>query len=141
MRKAATFSSRAAAVPRCCLGGPGNDTLRGGSGPTIMISGSGSQFPAGGRRRHGPRWRDDGLRQQLRGTPGPVEHLEFRRQLCRRHVGELLADSTYPLDADTVFSNDAVDSLVGGSGTDLFFQALGDNLRDLRSGESVIPIS
>ncbi len=126
--------------PTLLLGGPGNDTLRGGSGPTIMISGSGANsllagagdtVLVGGTTAYD---NNSAALQDLLSTWSSAASYAAR-------VGELMADSTYPLDADTVFSNDAVDSLVGGSGTDLFFQALGDNLRDLRSGESVIPIS
>ena len=52
-----------------------------------------------------------------------------------------MSDPTYPLDTQTVFNDNVVDALFGGSGMDLFFQSLGDNLRNTRPGETVVAVN
>ena len=123
--------------PTLLIGGSGKDTLWGGTGPTIMIGGSGAATLTAGSGDAvliGGTTAYDGnapaLMTLLNTWSSPASYAT--------RVSDLMSDPLYPLDTETVFDNDTVDSLFGGSGMDLFFESLGDNLRNTRSGETVI---
>jgi hypothetical protein len=126
--------------PTLLMGGTGKDTLWGGSGRTIMIGGSGASTLVGGT----------GDAVLIGGTTAYDNNALALQALLSTwsssgsyatRVGELTSDPTYPLNANTVFGDNVVDALFGGSGTDFFFQSPSDNLQNTRSGETVIAVS
>jgi hypothetical protein len=123
--------------PTLLIGGSGRNTLWGGSGRTIAIGGSARTTISGG----------SGDAVLIGGTTAYDANAAALKSLLdawnssagySARVSDLMSDPLHPLDAETVFNNNAVDSLFGGSGMDLFFESLGDNLRNTRSGETVI---
>jgi len=104
------------------IGGSGASTLVGGTGDAVLIGGTTA-------------YDNNALAlQALLSTWSSSGSYATR-------VGELTSDPTYPLNANTVFGDNVVDALFGGSGTDFFFQSPSDNLQNTRSGETVIAVS
>jgi hypothetical protein len=125
--------------PTLLIGGSGKDTLWGGNGRTIMIGGSGAASMVAG----------SGDAVLIGGTTAYDANAAALMALLNTwsssasysiRVSQLMSDPIYPLNASTVYNNNAVDSLFGGSGMDFFFQSPLDNLRNTRSGETVISV-
>ena len=125
--------------PTLLVGGPGKDTLWGGTGPTIMIGGSGATSMLGG----------SGDAILVGGTTAYDANDTALKALLAiwssgdtytDRVAAITSDVNYPLNATTVYNNQAVDSLFGGSGMDLFFSSPSDNLTNTRPGEAVIAV-
>ena len=123
------------------LGNAGNDTLSGGNGRDILIGGHGMDALLGGN--------DDDILIAGRTTSDTLftklgdlrtEWVSARSYATRTtHLRTGVGASVALLKAKVTVFNEpgAVDTLTGGSGTDWYFRALDDVIRDLLAAESV----
>ena len=126
--------------PTLLIGGTGINTLLGGNGPTIMIGGGGVDTQVAGTGDAiliGGATVYDANAVALQA----LLNIWSSSASYATRVSQLTSDPTYPLNANTVLDDKAVDSLLGGSGMDLFFQSPGDILQNTRSGETVIAVN
>jgi Ca2+-binding RTX toxin-like protein len=125
--------------PTLLMGGSGKDTLWGGTGRTIMIGGSGvssliggtgDAIMIGGKTDYDTN--DLALQSLLTIWGSPVNNYATR-------VSQITStNAAYPLNASTVINERVVDHLLGGAGTDFFFQLPGDLIQNSRPGETVL---
>jgi surface-anchored protein len=156
--------SDAVTLPAVLFGGAGTNLLVGGGGPSILVGGNSTDVLTGGLGRSiliGGGGRDllvargdavliggttdyDGnltaldavLAEWASGDSYPTRVSDLLGPGAGGSSGGL--NGPYDLDPTTVHDDGAPDTLVGGSGFDLFFLSLGDVLVGKKKGETVI---
>ena len=120
------------------MGGVGNDTLWGGNGKGLLIGGAGSDSlmsATGDNALIGGITAYDANDAALMTVLNTWSTTPVASRVSK------LASGSYPLTAQTVFDDKAVDSLFGGSGNDLFFQSLTDKLVKGKKTLGIISVS
>jgi hypothetical protein len=145
-----TLDARALAVSSVLVGGPGNDTLYGGSGRNLLVgglgtdnlyAGSGGDILIGGTTSY-----DSNLTAlayiMAEWNRTDVSYAKRVAQLNGSQAGGM--NGSYLLNSTTVFDDNAVDSMYGGTGLDWFFARLRgrnkDKVYNKTSGEVVTGI-
>jgi sugar lactone lactonase YvrE len=147
-------------VPAELYGGPLNDTLSAGGGPTIEVGGAGNNVLTGGSGRDilvggagsgtlDGMGGDDVL---IAGTVLPQAGFAQRQKTLEQALATWTSSAPYSIRsprvsrqlASLIRSHAGTDELTGGEGTDLFFANLtlpdGDQVSDLQAGETILDL-